>query len=136
MGDVLSVEQRAFCMSRIRGKGTKPEMTVRRILHRLGYRYRLHVGELPGRPDVVFRRRRSVVLVHGCFWHRHKCRNGQVRPATRVEFWNRKFNDNLRRDKTNLSKLRAGGWRVLVIWECQTGDSVELARRLVDFLEV
>lgn len=123
-------------MSRIRSKDTKPEMRVRRLVHGLGYRYRLHAGDLPGRPDLVFRQRRKVVFVHGCFWHRHGgcARNRLPKSPERRAFWRDKLNGNARRDRKNQAALQAMGWRVLVVWECETEDLVRLANRVKAFL--
>src|SRR5438067_7398142 len=123
MADVHTKEQRSRNMAAIRGRDTKPEMIVRRIVHRLGYRFRLHRRDLPGRPDVVLPRHRSVIFVHGCFWHQHSCRYGRVVPATRAEFWKTKRDENMARDIRNIKALRKMGWRVLVVWECWTRDS-------------
>lgn len=135
MVDDLTVVQRRYCMSRIRGRGTQPEMLVRRVVHALGGRYRLHVRSLPGCPDLVFPARRKVIFVHGCFWHRHRCREGQVMPATRRSFWEEKLLGNKARDARTVKSLRARGWKVLVVWECQTRQVERLARRLARFLE-
>ncbi|HOD84380.1 MAG TPA: very short patch repair endonuclease [Phycisphaerae bacterium] len=135
MVDVLTSEQRRLCMSRIRGKDTKPEMVVRRLVHGLGHRYRLHCHDLPGCPDIVFRRQRLAIFVHGCFWHRHKCRYGQVMPATRRAFWRAKLEGNRDRDMVNLKKLRKLGYKVLVIWECQTRKPESVLSRIAEFLE-
>ena len=134
MVDVLTKEQRRLCMSRIRGRDTKPELAVRRMLHALGHRYRLHRRDLPGCPDLVFSGRRKVVFVHGCFWHRHRCKYGQVKPATRSEFWERKLAGNKARDARNRRQLRRLGWQVLVVWECQTRKPEELLHKIVRFL--
>ena len=117
MTDVLTPEQRHLNMSLIRGKDTKPEMLLRRGLHARGFRYRLHRRDLPGCPDLVFPRLRAVVFVHGCFWHGHDCPRFKL-PATRSEFWATKIAANRERDVRALESLVAGGWRVLVIWEC------------------
>ena len=117
MADVVDPAVRSRIMSSIRGKDTRPEMIVRKGLHARGFRYRLHDRKLPGRPDLVFPSRRAVVLVHGCFWHGHNCPLFKW-PASRPEFWKRKINGNKERDAGNLDRLLAGGWRVLVIWEC------------------
>jgi len=117
MTDVLTPEQRQFNMSRIRGKDTKPEMLIRRGLHARGLRYRLHDRSLPGRPDLVFPKYRTVVFIHGCFWHAHGCSLSKL-PATRQDFWQAKLGANAARDRKAVYALRAGGWRVLVIWEC------------------
>lgn len=115
--DVLTPEQRRFNMSRIRGRDTKPEMLLRRGLHAAGLRFRLHVRELPGRPDMVFPRHRAVILVHGCFWHGHDCPLFKW-PATRPEFWAEKIARNRERDHCAIEALLADGWRVLTVWEC------------------
>jgi DNA mismatch endonuclease (patch repair protein) len=135
MADVLNREQRRYCMSRIRGKDTKPEIIVRQMVHCMGYRFRLHRRELPGSPDIVLARHRKVILVHGCFWHKHYCRYGRVRPATNKEFWEKKRQGNVERDRRNVRRLRAMGWKVLVVWECWTRDTTKLERCLRDFLE-
>ena len=122
-------------MSRIRGKDTKPEMRVRRLVHGLGYRYRLHARELPGHPDLVFRPRRKAIFVHGCFWHRHAGCSANHIPKTRTQYWRAKLDGNVERDRRNEAALRAEGWGVLVIWECETkGDAHHLARRIRAFL--
>jgi len=122
-------------MSRIRGKDTKPEMRVRRLVHGMGYRYRLHARELPGRPDLVFRPRRKAIFVHGCFWHRHSGCSANRIPKTRADYWRAKLNRNVERDRRNEAALRTAGWGVLVIWECETtGDPDRLARRIRAFL--
>jgi DNA mismatch endonuclease (patch repair protein) len=132
--DVLTPAQRRLNMSRIRGKDTKPEMAVRRLAHSLGFRYRLHVRSLPGSPDLVFASRRKVVLVHGCFWHRHHCRYGRPTPATRARFWRNKLAQNVDRDKRARRLLKKSGWTALVIWQCQTRRTDELKDRLLRFL--
>jgi len=121
-------------MQRIRSKNTKPELHVRRLVHALGYRYRLHGGHLPGRPDLVFAGRRKVIFVHGCYWHVHSCRFGRVTPATNAEFWREKRLGNRQRDKRNERALRALGWRLLVVWECELAHEA-LPRRIAHFLE-
>ncbi len=122
-------------MSAIRGADTKPEMIVRALAHRLGYRFRLHRKDLPGRPDLVFPGRRKVILVHGCFWHLHDCPYGRVKPATRADFWARKRGENAERDCRNATALAAAGWTVLVIWECETRDPQKVERALKRFLK-
>lgn len=117
--DRLTPEQRSKLMSRVKGKNTKPEMIVRRWLHSQGYRFRLHRKDLPGKPDIVLPKYRTVILVHGCFWHRHEgCRRSST-PATRTEFWEKKFQRTIDRDTMVQEKLKALGWNVLVIWECE-----------------
>jgi DNA mismatch endonuclease (patch repair protein) len=117
--DVLTPEERRRNMAAIRGKDTQPEMLLRRLVHSMGYRYRLHVRNLPGCPDIVLPRHRKVILVHGCFWHRHNCRLGRPWPRTRAAFWRAKLEGNKARDIRNLRKLRQLGWKVLTVWECQ-----------------
>lgn len=131
--DVLSPELRRKTMQSVNSKDTVPEMIVRRMLHRLGYRYRLHRSDLPGKPDLVFSRCRKVIFVHGCFWHQHRC-PAAARPASRREYWDAKLDGNIRRDRRNLALLRSLGWGTLVVWECQTKRSSQLERRLVQFL--
>lgn len=134
MSDVLSREQRALNMSRIRGKDTKPEMVVRRMVHGLGFRYRLHVRELPGNPDLVLPRHHSIIFVHGCFWHSHRCRYGRVKPATHADFWQHKRSETVLRDRKNLRALRRLGWRILIVWECWLREPLELEERIKAFL--
>jgi DNA mismatch endonuclease, patch repair protein len=133
--DSVSKERRSEIMGRVRNKDTRPEKVVRSLLHRLGYRFRLHAKGLPGRPDVVLPKYRAVVFIHGCFWHRHPgCPNTRT-PKSRVEFWTRKFDENVARDRTGQEALATLGWRSLVIWECETADLERLAERLQAFLE-
>ena len=134
MADVLTPEQRSRCMSRIRAQDTKPEQAVRLILRTLDLRYRLHVRAMPGRPDIVIRKLRSVIFVHGCFWHRHRCRLGRPMPATNTEFWEAKFAGNRKRDRAAILALRRAGWHVAVIWECQTRDAATLVTRVEKIL--
>lgn len=122
-------------MARIGAKDTRPELAVRRLLHRLGYRYRLHRRDLPGRPDICFPVRRKVIFVHGCFWHRHDGCRRTTTPKTRTSFWKAKFEANIARDRMNLSDLGKLGWKAMVVWECQTTDLDALAPRLVRFLD-
>lgn len=122
-------------MSRVGGKNTKPELAVRRALHALGYRFRIHRRDLPGRPDIVLPRYRVAIFVHGCFWHRHPgCRKASS-PKTRADFWGQKFEANVARDERNQSELVAIGWRVFTIWECETRTIDETAARLHDELQ-
>jgi DNA mismatch endonuclease (patch repair protein) len=107
-------------MARIKGKNTKPELIVRRVLHALGYRFRLHRGDLPGRPDIVLPKYRTAIFVHGCFWHRHSECSKASMPKTRTEFWQDKFAMNVARDQRNVEALKAAGWHVLIVWECET----------------
>lgn len=117
MADRLTPEQRRLNMSRIRCRDTKPEFAVRRALHSMGFRYRLHVGDLPGRPDLVLPKWRCVVQVHGCFWHGHGCALFRW-PATRQEFWREKIAGNVHRDRRNEAELMERGWRLVTVWEC------------------
>ncbi|MCY3714485.1 MAG: very short patch repair endonuclease [Gemmatimonadetes bacterium] len=133
MVDIMTTEQRSALMSRIRSVDTKPELFVRRALHALGYRFRTHVRGLPGRPDLVFTKRRAVIFVHGCFWHRHGCRKTTV-PKVREEFWDGKFTANTNRDQRNQSQLAQSGWKVLIVWECEVENDSTLLDRIVGFL--
>ena len=121
-------------MARVRGKDSKPEMAVRRLVHSLGYRYRLHSKHLVGRPDLVFPGRKRVIFVHGCFWHQHGCRRYRM-PRTRLDFWLPKLRRNVERDEEVRQTLAAQGWRCLVIWECQCRDAEALRTLVTDFLE-
>ncbi|MDE2982790.1 MAG: DNA mismatch endonuclease Vsr [Gemmatimonadota bacterium] len=134
MTDIFDREKRSEVMARIRGRDTKPEMIVRRIAHGLGFRFRLYRKDLPGSPDLVFPKHRSVIMVHGCFWHRHPGCKYATSPKTRARFWEEKFEGNVVRDRRNEAALRELGWRVMVIWECETGDHGAVAERIVRFL--
>ncbi|MEE2691159.1 MAG: DNA mismatch endonuclease Vsr [Pseudomonadota bacterium] len=136
MVDTLSEARRSANMSAIRSKGMKPEMIVRSLVHRMGYRFRLHVKDLPGKPDLVFRPRSKAIFVHGCFWHQHddpKCLDGRL-PKSRLEYWLPKLERNAVRDRSNQTALRAGGWKVLTIWECETKNLEKLEAKLRGFL--
>ena len=129
MVDVLTAAQRSYNMSRIRGAHTAPELRVRKLLHAMGLRYRLHGKALPGKPDLVFAGARAVLFVHGCFWHMHRCKYGKPVPATNKNFWAEKRRSNVDRDKRNRAALKTDGWRVFEIWECQTrADEVMRAK--------
>ena len=134
MADRLSQNQRSRLMSRIGSRNTGTERHVRQVLWHAGFRYRLHVRSLPGTPDLVLPRYRIAVLVHGCFWHGHGCRKGQKRPATNQDYWNRKLDRNITRDRTNFEKLVLSGWTVRIIWECvlheSTNELLQHLRRL------
>ena len=117
-------------MSRIRSRDTMPELVVRSVVHRLGFRFRLHRTDLPGTPDLVFPRLHAVIFVHGCFWHRHRGCKRATTPKTRRSFWIQKFEQNQARDERNIRALKRLGWRVIVIWECQCRDVARLERRL------
>lgn len=137
MADTLTPALRSERMARIRGKDTKPEMVVRRLVHSMGYRYRLGGRGLPGRPDLVFPSRRAVILVHGCFWHRHddpSCKLARL-PKSRLDFWQPKLEANRVRDARNERELAGLGWRILVVWECEVRDRERLCVRLRQFLD-
>lgn len=121
-------------MARVRGRDTKPEMLVRRMLHAMGYRYRVQASGVPGRPDVAFTRRRAAVFVHGCFWHGHHCARGSRVPRANAEFWRAKIARNRARDAEVVARLGTAGWKALVVWECELGDREEVAARLREFL--
>ena len=131
--DKFTQEKRSEIMSKIGPKDTKPEMCVRKLVHNTGYRYRLHNRNLPGTPDLTFASLKKIIFVHGCFWHRHRCKKGTI-PATRKKFWTKKLEGNRDRDRRNIRKLRRDGWEVLVIWECQCRNPEELKSKLQDFL--
>ena len=130
MTDVHTPEQRSRNMAAIRGRDTKPEILVRVALHALGYRFRLHRRDLPGSPDIVLPKYRTVIFVHGCFWHSHDCRYGRVTPATRSEFWSKKRSGTVARDLKKTEELKEQSWRVLTIWECETKEPEALSRLL------
>ncbi|MBP8129017.1 MAG: DNA mismatch endonuclease Vsr [Candidatus Hydrogenedentes bacterium] len=134
--DRISPRRRSANMRAIRSKGTKPELEVRRLVYAMGYRYRLHARDLPGKPDLVFRKKSKAIFVHGCFWHQHpssKCRDARL-PKSRQDYWHKKLWQNVARDKTNIRRLRRSGWSVLVVWECQLRHPATLALRLAAFL--
>lgn len=134
MPERLTPERRSALMSRVRTHDTGPELVVRRLLHSMGYRYRLHRKDLPGKPDIVLQRYRTVIFVHGCFWHGHEGCPRATRPATNIEFWTRKLDANLARDARDCTDLERLGWNVVVIWECETHDIGELKCRLQGIL--
>ena len=134
MADTRSPEQRRRIMQAVKTRDTGPELTVRRILFRLGYRYRLNARNLPGRPDIVLPRRMKVIFVHGCFWHGHGCRKGKA-PKSRLDYWKPKLKTNRKRDATQLRALKVLGWSVLTVWQCETNDSEALGSKLSAFLE-
>ena len=134
MVDSLDQAARSAVMARVRGKNTRPEMIVRKLVFAAGYRYRLHVRKLPGSPDLVFPSRKKVIFVHGCFWHRHdNCAASRI-PKSRVDFWSNKLNGNKARDLRNRQALIQAGWQVLVVWECELDDLIMLEDRLLHFL--
>ena len=121
-------------MQRIRKTDSKPEMIVRRLVHAMGYRYRLHESSLPSTPDLVLPRHRKVILVHGCFWHRHDCADGRKLPRSKPEYWGPKLERNRRRDEVNVARLHELGWHVLVLWECEIANTRLLERTVAKFL--
>lgn len=132
--DILTTDHRSRVMSRIKGKNTQPEMVVRRLIHAMGYRFRLHRQDLPGSPDVVLPGRKKAIFVHGCFWHRHTgCKYAYV-PKSNVDFWMKKFDANVRRDNSTMAALESLNWDVLIVWECQTRDPQHLSCVLQRFL--
>jgi len=133
--DTVSPEKRSWTMAQVKGRDTTPEKAVRSLLHCMGYRFRLQGKDLPGKPDIVLSRYRTVVFVHGCFWHRHLGCKRATTPTSNTEYWNPKFTRTVARDVRNQALLEAGGWRVLVIWECELKDLIALRERLHDFFE-
>lgn len=134
MVDNRSPEKRSATMRAVRGKDTGPEMTVRILTHRMGYRYRLHCKDLPGKPDLVFPSRHKVIFVHGCFWHAHGCSIGQP-PKSHLGYWLPKLERNRERDVENIEQLKAIGWSILIIWQCETENENFLAERISNFLD-
>ena len=132
--DTIPPGRRSMNMSRIRSRHTSPEMIVRRLVHGMGFRYRLHVAYLPGKPDMVFPRLRKIIDVRGCFWHQHKgCIDSHI-PKSRTDYWRPKLANNMRRDKENAKRLKADGWRMFTLWECELRALKALRRRLAAFL--
>jgi DNA mismatch endonuclease (patch repair protein) len=132
--DTVSKEQRSRNMAKVRSQNTVPELKIRSMLHRLGYRYRLHAKGLPGTPDLVFPGRKSVIFIDGCFWHGHNCKRAAL-PSSNRAFWKEKIGKNKTRDRHTRAELLRGGWRVLVVYQCETKKEEVLRERLVDFLE-
>jgi DNA mismatch endonuclease (patch repair protein) len=133
MVDNRSEESRSALMARVRQKNTTPEMVVRRLLHRMGYRFRLHLKDLPGCPDIVLPRHKKVILVHGCFWHQHDCKKASL-PRSNVEFWTDKLGKNVQRDRRTVEQLELLGWGSLTIWECETKHSYNIIPKINAFL--
>lgn len=131
--DVFKKSERSQIMARIKTRDTAPELIVRRICYALGHRYRLCVKGIAGSPDLVFSKSRKLIFVHGCFWHRHSCARGAV-PKTRTEFWRNKLDGNRRRDRRVQRQLKAQGWKILVVWQCETGNPARLNKRIGTFL--
>jgi DNA mismatch endonuclease, patch repair protein len=131
MADHLSVEKRSWNMARIKSRDTSPEKRIRLLLHGLGFRYSLHRKDLPGSPDIVMTRYRTVIFIHGCFWHRHKgCRRAST-PKTNIAYWQHKFESNINRDRRNSRQLRKLGWNVIVVWECEIANMGKVETKLV-----
>ena len=121
MGDTFDKEKRSSIMAKVHSKNTTPEIQVRKLLHSMGYRFRLHRQDLPGKPDIVLPKHKVVVFVHGCFWHGcPTCRHAKIRPKTNSDYWEKKLDRNIQRDKENCDSLQNLGWRVLIVWECET----------------
>jgi DNA mismatch endonuclease (patch repair protein) len=137
VADVVDRAKRSQMMAGIQGKNTQPELSIRKALHAAGIRYRLHVADLPGTPDIVCTKYTAAILVHGCFWHRHRDCWWCTDPSTRQEFWKSKFDQNIRRDTKNVAALRRLGWRVAIVWECalRVQDTHEVAQRISKWLE-
>lgn len=131
--DTVTREQRSIIMSKIHGRNTAPEIVVSSTLHKLGYRFRRHREDLPGKPDFVFPGRQCVIFVHGCFWHGHDCKRGRL-PTSNVVFWERKIGGNKERDRRVHQQLETKGWKVLTVWQCEIADAASLKRKLVSFL--
>jgi len=134
MSERITQAQRSRIMAAVRSRDTRPEMTVRRLVHALGYRFRLHRRDLPGTPDIVLPKLRKIINVNGCFWHMHTCRHGCLAPVKNAEFWNAKRTRTAARDRRTVRQLRSAGWMVLIIWECQMRDAQKLERRVATFL--
>jgi len=132
--DILTPLKRSERMSLIRAKDTKPELTVRRLIHSMGFRYRLHSNNLPGKPDLVFTRQKKAIFVHGCFWHLHDyCKKARL-PKSNLDYWYPKLTGNKTRDLLNQTKLESLGWKILVVWECEVNDLIKLTSKLINFL--
>lgn len=133
--DVFSQEKRSQIMSRVSGKNTKPELVVRSFLHNMGYRFRLHRNDLPGKPDITLPKYKKIIFIHGCFWHGHIDCPRAKRPTTNKKFWNEKLDKNIERDKNNVNNLRQLGWDVLKVWTCELKNTETLINKLLSFLE-
>ena len=134
MADVFSPAQRSWIMSRVKGENTKPEIIVRSLVHALGFRFRLHRKDLPGKPDLVLPRHKKVIFVHGCFWHGHADCSRSKRPSSNEEFWREKLDKNIERDKATVNALKELGWDVLTVWTCEVNDTNKLKTKLLSFL--
>lgn len=134
MPETLSKTERSRVMAAVKSRDTRPELLVRRLLHTMGFRFRLHRRDLPGTPDIVLPKYKKVINVHGCFWHMHQCRHGRVNPVKRANYWLEKRRRNARRDRQVVRELRRLGWQVLTLWECDLKDPSATIIRLKDFL--
>jgi DNA mismatch endonuclease (patch repair protein) len=132
--DNLTKEQRALCMSHIKSKNTKPELIVRKILSKLGIRYLLHSSKLPGKPDIMISKKKTIIFINGCFWHQHKNCKKQALPATNKDYWEKKLKRNVEKQRRDIRALRALGWEVHKIWECQTADEIKISNNLLRML--
>ena len=133
MADVHDKKTRSYNMSRIKSKNSKPEMIVRKLCHNLGLRFRLHQKIGSTRPDLIFKKFNSIIFVNGCFWHSHYCKAGNKKPKSNKIFWNRKLSENKKRDQRNIRNLKANGWRILVIWECQLKSLISTENKIKKF---
>lgn len=132
--DNMTTSQRSLTMSKIRSRDTQPEIKLRSFLHKAGYRFRKNVKKLPGTPDIVLPKYKAVIFVHGCFWHKHDCKHGWKQPKTNTQYWKSKIDRNVARDKKNIQELIREGWKVLIIWECETMDLEKLSNTIDRFL--
>lgn len=129
-----TTEERSRIMRAVKGQNTAPEMIVRRLLHKQGFRYRLHVKDLPGKPDIVFPRKKKAIFIHGCFWHGHDCLRGNRVPKTNQEYWIAKVHKNVQRDQRTMAALSEEGWKILILWECDLKNTQSLMDVLVNFI--
>jgi DNA mismatch endonuclease, patch repair protein len=134
MPDIMTLKERSERMSRVKNKNSKAELRVRSLVHRMGFRFRLHNTSLPGKPDIVLARHKKIILIHGCYWHQHGVCRPLAVPKHNSEFWRKKFSENVHRDKRNIRQLKKLGWHVLVVWECETKNEEVLTSKLHSFL--
>lgn len=135
MSDVFDKEKRSWLMKQVHSKDTNPEKLVRSLIHKMGYRFRLHRKELPGKPDIIFPSMNKIIFVNGCFWHGHKCKRGNRIPKNNLEYWSKKIKKNVIRDKLNNKKLINNGWKCLTVWECELKNIDDIARKIEEYLE-
>jgi DNA mismatch endonuclease (patch repair protein) len=136
MADHLTKEKRSWNMSRIRSEETAPEVTFRKLIHHAGFRYHLYCKTLPGKPDLVLKKHKTVVFIHGCFWHRHENCNRATRPKTHKKYWNKKIDGNVERDRKNGTMLKNTGWRVFTVWECELKQPAEVLKKFIKFIKL